>query len=96
MLNRKVLDIRVERAEGRFDAAFLVVGAHIGERAFIPAGSAARMLDAGSVLRGMDGEDKPLLGRRENRVRLDFPHLLLNASLISPLAIALCPGRARR
>ena len=64
VLNRKVLDIRVEMAEGRFDAAFLAVGAHIGKRAFIPAGSAARMLDAVSVLRGMEGEDKPLLGRR--------------------------------
>ena len=30
---------------GRFDAAFLAVGAHIAKRAYIPAGSAARMLD---------------------------------------------------
>jgi 2-oxoacid:acceptor oxidoreductase delta subunit (pyruvate/2-ketoisovalerate family) len=63
-LDRKVLDIRVEMAEGRYDAAFLAVGAHIGKRAFIPAGSAARMLDAVSVLRGMEGEETPLLGRR--------------------------------
>ena len=50
--------------EGRFDAAFLAVGAHIAKRAYIPAGEAAHMLDAVSVLRGMEGEDKPMLGRR--------------------------------
>ena len=64
VLNRKVEDIRATMKEGRFDAAFLAVGAHIGKRAFIPAGAAARMLDAVSVLRGMEGEEKPMLGRR--------------------------------
>ncbi len=63
-LNRKISDIRAEMRAGRFDAAFLAVGAHIGKRAYIPAGAAARMLDAVSVLRSMEGEDKPLLGRR--------------------------------
>ncbi len=61
---QKVSDIRAAMKEGRFDAAFLAVGAHIGKRAYIPAGAAARMLDAVSVLRGMEGEEKPLLGRR--------------------------------
>ena len=64
VLNRKVEDIRATMKEGRYDAAFLAVGAHIGKRAFIPAGAAARMLDAVSVLRGMEGEEKPMLGRR--------------------------------
>ena len=50
--------------EGGFDAAFLAVGAHIAKRAYIPAGEAAHMLDAVSVLRSMEGEDKPMLGRR--------------------------------
>jgi NADPH-dependent glutamate synthase beta subunit-like oxidoreductase len=63
-LNRKIADIRAEMSAGRFDAAFLAVGAHIGKRAYIPAGAAARMLDAVSVLRSMEGEEKPLLGRR--------------------------------
>ena len=49
---------------GRFDAAFLAVGAHIAKRAYIPAGEAAHMLDAVSVLRSMEGEEKPMLGRR--------------------------------
>jgi len=63
-LNHKVSDILAEMHGGGFDAAFLAVGAHIGKRAYIPAGEAARMLDAVSVLRSMEGEDRPLLGRR--------------------------------
>jgi 2-oxoacid:acceptor oxidoreductase delta subunit (pyruvate/2-ketoisovalerate family) len=63
-LNRKVSNIVETMEQDRFDAAFLAVGAHIAKRAYIPAGSAAHMLDAISVLRGMEGEDKPLLGRR--------------------------------
>ena len=63
-LNRKVSNILQIMQDGRFDAAFLAVGAHIAKRAYIPAGSAAHMLDAISVLRGMDGEERPLLGRR--------------------------------
>jgi NADPH-dependent glutamate synthase beta subunit-like oxidoreductase len=63
-VGRKVADLRAEMRDGRYDAAFLAVGAHIGKRAYIPAGSAARVLDAVSVLRSMEGEAKPLLGRR--------------------------------
>jgi NADPH-dependent glutamate synthase beta subunit-like oxidoreductase len=63
-LNSKVTSIRETMEEGRFDAVFLAVGAHIGKRAYIPAGSAARVLDAVSVLRSMEGEERPLLGRR--------------------------------
>src|SRR6516162_10247570 len=63
-LNRKVENILDTMRNGRFDAAFLAVGAHIAKRAYIPAGEAARMLDAVSVLRGMEGEEKPMLGRR--------------------------------
>jgi NADPH-dependent glutamate synthase beta subunit-like oxidoreductase len=63
-LDHKVTSI-VEEMEGdRFDAAFLAVGAHLGKRAYIPAGEAAKILDAVSVLRSMEGEEKPMLGRR--------------------------------
>jgi 2-oxoacid:acceptor oxidoreductase delta subunit (pyruvate/2-ketoisovalerate family) len=62
VLNSKVADIR-DAMKG-FDAAFLAVGAHIGKRAYIPAGSSARILDAVSVLRSMEGAEKPMLGRR--------------------------------
>ena len=61
--NAKVTDVRaVMRAEA-FDAAFLAVGAHLSKRAYIPAGSAARILDAVTLLRGMETGERPLLGR---------------------------------
>ena len=63
-LNSKVDNILEEMKKGSFDAAFLAVGAHIGKRAMIPSGDAAKIVDAISVLRSMEGEDKPLLGRR--------------------------------
>jgi 2-oxoacid:acceptor oxidoreductase delta subunit (pyruvate/2-ketoisovalerate family) len=63
-LGLKVADLRESMHEGRFDAAFLAVGAHLAKRAYIPAGSAAKILDAISVLRSMEGEEKPMLGRR--------------------------------
>jgi NADPH-dependent glutamate synthase beta subunit-like oxidoreductase len=63
------LDSPVENAadamrSGGFDAVFLAVGAHVSRRAYIPAGDSARILDAVTVLRSMEGEDAPLLGRR--------------------------------
>jgi NADPH-dependent glutamate synthase beta subunit-like oxidoreductase len=63
-LDSKVTDIQGAMVEGCFDAAFLAVGAHLGKRAYIPAGDTARILDAVSVLRSMEGEERPLLGRR--------------------------------
>ncbi len=63
-LNRKVTNVLESMREGGFDAAFLAVGAHIGKRAYIPAGEAAHILDAVSLLRSMEGEEKPMLGRR--------------------------------
>jgi len=63
-LDSKVADVLEAKTAGDFDAVFLAVGAHIAKRAYLPAGSAAKMLDAVSVLRSMEGEDQPLLGRR--------------------------------
>jgi 2-oxoacid:acceptor oxidoreductase delta subunit (pyruvate/2-ketoisovalerate family) len=63
-LNSKIDNIQESMKAGKFDAAFLAVGAHIGKRAMIPSGDAAKIVDAISVLRSMEGEDKPLLGRR--------------------------------
>jgi len=64
VLDTKVDNILSTMRMGEFDAAFLAVGAHIGKRAYIPAGSAAKVLDAISVLRSMEGEEHPMLGRR--------------------------------
>jgi 2-oxoacid:acceptor oxidoreductase delta subunit (pyruvate/2-ketoisovalerate family) len=63
-LGVKVTNILETMREGRFDAAFLAVGAHLAKRAYIPAGEAAHMLDAVAVLRSMEGEAPPMLGRR--------------------------------
>jgi 2-oxoacid:acceptor oxidoreductase delta subunit (pyruvate/2-ketoisovalerate family) len=63
-LNTKVSNVADTMKEGGFDAAFLAVGAHIAKRAYLPAGSSAKVLDAIALLRSMEGEEKPLLGRR--------------------------------
>ena len=44
-LNTTVTDIQAELDAG-YDAAFVAVGAHIGRRAYIPAGDSARIMDA--------------------------------------------------
>ncbi len=63
-LNSTVTDLEAALAEG-FDAIFTAVGAHIGKRAYIPAGESAKILDAVSYLRDVETEDdKPMLGRR--------------------------------
>ena len=63
-LGIKVEDIAHDMKQGGFDAAFLAVGAHIAKRTFIPAKDSAHILDAVAVLRSMEGEARPLLGRR--------------------------------
>jgi 2-oxoacid:acceptor oxidoreductase delta subunit (pyruvate/2-ketoisovalerate family) len=63
-LNVKVSDLSAVMAQGRFHAAFLAVGAHLARRAFIPARDASRVLDALSVLRGVETGETPKLGRR--------------------------------
>ncbi len=59
-----VTDLPALMAEGGFDAAFLGVGAGIAKRAYIPAGDSAKVVDAVSLLRSMEGAGAPLLGRR--------------------------------
>ena len=72
-LNTRVTDILAElnkaadghtEAGGGFDAAFVAVGAHIGKRAYIPAGDSARIMDAVSMLHNMEDGTAPMLGRR--------------------------------
>ncbi len=62
-LNAKVTDVEAGLGEG-FDAVFLAVGAQIGKRAYVPAGSAAHVLDAVAMLHDVEAGEKPLLGRR--------------------------------
>jgi NADPH-dependent glutamate synthase beta subunit-like oxidoreductase len=63
-LGSVVTDLPGAMSDGRFDAAFAAAGAHIGRRAYIPAGDSARILDAVSVLRAMEDTSPPMLGRR--------------------------------
>jgi 2-oxoacid:acceptor oxidoreductase delta subunit (pyruvate/2-ketoisovalerate family) len=63
-LGNRVHNVLNAMRAGGFDAVFVAVGAHIGKRAYIPAGDAARILDAVSLLHSMAGEERPLLGRR--------------------------------
>lgn len=60
--NSRVTD--VVAAKAGFDAVFLAVGAQVGKRAYIPAGDSARVLDAVSLLHGVESGERPLLGRR--------------------------------
>lgn len=64
LLNTKVDDLEKTIRDGGFDAAFLAVGAHLAKRAYIPAGDANRILDALTLLRGMESAEPPRLGRR--------------------------------
>jgi NADPH-dependent glutamate synthase beta subunit-like oxidoreductase len=63
-LGHPVSDVLSEQVDGDFDAVFLAVGAQRGKRAYVPAGEAARVLDAVSVLHDVAEGEPPLLGRR--------------------------------
>lgn len=63
-LNSKVNDLASTMRDGGFDAAFLAVGAHLAKRTSIPAVDASKILDALRVLRSMESDERPLLGRR--------------------------------
>jgi 2-oxoacid:acceptor oxidoreductase delta subunit (pyruvate/2-ketoisovalerate family) len=59
-----VTDLDATIEAGGFEATFLAVGARLGRRAYLPAASAARIVDAVSVLRAVAEGETPLLGRR--------------------------------
>ncbi len=59
-----VEDLEAERAEGRFDAVFVAVGAHLSKRVDIPARDAGHIVDAVSFLRGVASGERPAIGRR--------------------------------
>jgi NADPH-dependent glutamate synthase beta subunit-like oxidoreductase len=61
-LDAKVPDLNAVKDD--YDAVFLAVGAQLGKRAYVPAGSAAHVLDAVDLLHGLEQGEKPLLGRR--------------------------------
>ncbi len=62
--DHRVTDLEAERSEGRFDAVFVAVGAHLSKRVDIPAVDAGPMVDAVSFLRGVASGERPVIGRR--------------------------------
>jgi NADPH-dependent glutamate synthase beta subunit-like oxidoreductase len=63
-LESQVTDVMRAKTEGGYDAVFVAVGAQVGKRAYVPAGESAKILDAVSLLRDMEGQEPPQLGRR--------------------------------
>jgi len=62
--NHRVEDLAAERDEGRFDAVFVAVGAHLSKRVDIPARDAGPIVDALTFLRGVASGEAPAIGRR--------------------------------
>ncbi|HEY4465862.1 MAG TPA: NAD(P)-binding protein [Streptosporangiaceae bacterium] len=60
----RVTDLAAERAEGRFDAVFVAVGAHLSKHVDIPARDAGRIIDAVPFLHDVAAGDQPVIGRR--------------------------------
>ena len=60
----RVNDVVAAMADGGFDAVFMAVGAQVGKRAYVPAGEAARILDAVTLLHDVEEGSAPMLGRR--------------------------------
>lgn len=63
-LNHRVDDLSTALTEGKFDAVFLAIGAHLGKKTEIPARDAGKILDAVSFLRDVEFNQAPQLGRR--------------------------------
>ncbi len=62
--NTTVTDLLATQYEGRFDAVFLAIGAHLSKRVDIPTSDASRMVDAVSFLREVARGERPVIGRR--------------------------------
>jgi NADPH-dependent glutamate synthase beta subunit-like oxidoreductase len=62
--DHRVDDLIAEREEGRFDAVFVAVGAHLSKRVDIPAPDTGRIIDAISFLRSVASGEQPVIGRR--------------------------------
>lgn len=64
VLDTPVTDLALTVSEGGYDATFLAVGAQLGRRTYLPAGTAARVIDAVTLLHDLEEGERPLLGRR--------------------------------
>ena len=59
-----VSDLAAEREDGKFDAVFVAVGAHLSKHVDIPARDAGRIIDAVPFLREVASGGHPVIGRR--------------------------------
>lgn len=62
--NHMVKDLLAEQAEGRFDAVFVAIGAHLSKRVDIPSADASKLVDAVTFLRDVASGERPLIGRK--------------------------------
>ena len=62
--NYSVKDLLKEQAEGRFDAAFIAVGAGLSKNVDIPSMDASRIVDAVTFLKDVAAGERPQIGRR--------------------------------
>ncbi|WP_108651069.1 NAD(P)-binding protein [Dongshaea marina] len=62
--NHRVEDVLAEKIEGKFDAVFIAIGAHIGKQVEIPAENAGKVIEAVSYLRDIELKQAPKLGPR--------------------------------
>jgi NADPH-dependent glutamate synthase beta subunit-like oxidoreductase len=59
-----VKDLLAEQAEGRFDAAFVAIGAGLSKNIDIPSMDASRLVDAVTFLHEVAAGERPVVGRR--------------------------------
>ncbi|MCW8888548.1 MAG: NAD(P)-binding protein, partial [Gammaproteobacteria bacterium] len=64
VLNHRVEDLLAEKSEGKFDAVFVAVGAHISKKIEIPSRDARGMLDAVSFLKSVENGEPLKIGRK--------------------------------
>lgn len=62
--SHRVSDLLEERREGRFDAVFAAVGAHLSKHVDIPARDAGHIVDALNFLEQVSSGERPAIGRR--------------------------------
>ena len=62
--NHRVDDVLAEQKAGGFDAVFIAIGAQLSKHVDIPARDAIKVLDAVSLLRDVEADAAPRLGRR--------------------------------
>jgi formate dehydrogenase (NADP+) beta subunit len=64
VVDHMVSDLSQEQVEGRFDAVFVAIGAHLSRRVDIPAMDASRIVDAVSFLRDVASGVRPEVGSK--------------------------------